>query len=113
MKALALTVSILSLLFSSSALAGDDALLQAHVGKGLSCPACHQESPPGKKVKTPKCQQCHGSYEALAERTAKMTPNNAHANHLGDLDCSECHKVHKKSAVACDECHQFKFSMPK
>ena len=59
------------------------------------------------------CQYCHGNYEALAARTAKMTPNNVHANHLGDLDCRECHGVHKQQTLACAECHQFKFEMPK
>lgn len=106
---------ILALIFiASPALSNDDAtLLNKHMSKGVQCAACHNENPPAKRVKTPKCQECHGTYEQLAERTKNMKPNNVHANHLGDLDCKSCHGVHKKQKLECDECHQFKFSMPK
>ena len=95
-------LALILALSSSSAFCADDALLQAHMSKSVT-----------KRVKTAKCQECHGNYEALAARTAKMTPNNVHANHLGDLDCRECHGVHKQQTLACAECHQFKFEMPK
>lgn len=84
-----------------------------HVSKGVPCAGCHMENPPAKRVKTAKCQQCHGDYAALAERTKDMKPNNVHANHLGDLECRDCHAAHKTQKIACDECHQFKFSMVK
>lgn len=87
-------------------------MADAHVAKGIPCAACHVENPPAKRVKTSKCQQCHGDYSALAERTKDMKPNNVHANHLGDLECKECHAAHKEQKIACDECHQFKFEMP-
>lgn len=96
----------------TGAYAAEDALLTAHTSKGIQCAACHQEVPPAKRVKTAKCQSCHGSYEQLAERTKNMQPNNVHANHLGDLECKACHGVHKQQKLECDECHQFKFSMP-
>lgn len=95
-----------------NAFGADDALLTAHSSKGIQCSSCHQETPPAKKVKTARCQTCHGTYEQLAERTKNMQPNNVHANHLGDLECKACHGVHKKQKLECDECHQFKFSMP-
>ena len=106
-------LALILALSSSSAFCADDALLQAHMSKSVTCQACHTETPPAKRVKTAKCQECHGNYEALAARTAKMTPNNVHANHLGDLDCRECHGVHKQQTLACAECHQFKVEMPK
>lgn len=87
-------------------------LAEIHISKGVPCAACHSENPPAKRVKTPKCQECHGDYAALAERTKDMKPNNVHANHLGDLECRDCHGVHKEQKVACAECHQFKFEMP-
>lgn len=90
-----------------------DTMADRHQAKGVSCAMCHVEAPPAKKVKTTKCQQCHGDYAKLAERTKTMTPNNVHANHLGDLDCRECHGAHKVTKIACDECHKFQFAMPK
>lgn len=88
-------------------------LAETHAAKGIACSGCHKENPPAKKVKTKQCQTCHGDYAALAERTKTMQPNNVHNNHLGDLDCSECHQGHKPDKLVCSECHQFKFTMPK
>lgn len=88
-------------------------LAEVHVAKGIPCAGCHKETPPSKKVRTEQCQTCHGDYAALAEKTKNMKPNNAHANHLGDLECRECHQGHKPDKLVCNECHQFKFSMPK
>ncbi len=85
---------------------------ELHAQKNVACASCHRESPPAKKVKTAQCMTCHGDYAQLADRTRAMTPNNVHANHLGDIDCSECHAGHKEKKIACDECHQFEFKMP-
>ena len=97
--------------FQGSAFAAN--LADVHVAKGIQCSGCHAENPPSKAVKTAKCQSCHGDYAALAEKTKDMKPTNVHANHLGDLDCKECHQGYKPDKLACDECHQFKFTMPK
>ena len=91
----------------------DGFLADRQAAQGLTCNACHKETPPAKRVKTEQCQTCHGDYAALAKRTAAMKPNNVHENHLGDLDCRECHQGHKSDKLACAECHQFTFSMPK
>ena len=99
-------------MLSASAMAADF-LADRHAAKGQACSSCHKETPPAKRVKTEQCQTCHGDYAALAKRTAKMQPNNVHENHLGDLDCRECHQGHKADKLACAECHQFKFTMPK
>ncbi|MCF0254113.1 MAG: cytochrome c3 family protein, partial [Duodenibacillus sp.] len=88
-------------------------LAERHAAKGLPCAGCHQENPPAKRVKTAKCQSCHGAYETLAKRTATMQPSNVHMNHLGDLECKDCHQGHKADKLACAECHQFQFKMPK
>lgn len=87
-------------------------MAEIHASKGVSCAQCHTETPPSKVVKTKKCQECHGSYADLSERTKNMAPNNVHANHLGDLDCRECHGAHRKQKIACEECHNFKFVNP-
>ena len=95
---------------SSAALAAT--LAETHQSKGVACAGCHAENPPSKPVDTAKCQICHGDYQKLADRTKSMQPNNVHANHLGDLDCSECHSAHGASKLVCSDCHQFKFTMP-
>ncbi len=109
-----LGVFTLLLCWSVGIWAGNSEFLADRHGKyGVSCSGCHKETPPAKKVKTAQCQTCHGDYAQLAERTKTMTPNNVHANHLGDLDCRECHTGHEKDKLVCAECHNFKFSMPK
>lgn len=110
---LRLLTTFAAVLVSQSSPAADVFLADRHAAKGLSCEACHKETPPAKRVKTEQCQTCHGDYAALAKRTAAMQPNNVHENHLGDLDCRECHQGHKADKLACAQCHQFTFTMPK
>lgn len=108
---LALSMGIMTV-FPGAASAAEKTLAERHEAARVACAGCHQETPPSKKVKTSQCQTCHGDYAALAERTKDMKPNNAHANHLGDLDCGECHKAHAEDRPVCLDCHQFEFSMP-
>ena len=112
MKFVHVFLALVSFLAFSDGVLAQQFLADKHVQKGISCAACHKENPPAKKVKTAKCQECHGDYSALAERTKDMKPNNVHANHLGDLDCKDCHGAHKSTPLACDECHNFKFQKP-
>ncbi|MDO5530991.1 cytochrome c3 family protein [Sutterella sp.] len=82
-----------------------------HVSKGLNCATCHKTAPvEGAKVKKATCQSCH-SYESLAQKTAKVEPN-PHYNHLGDVNCTDCHKGHQKSELMCNQCHQFQLNVP-
>ncbi len=112
--AAAFAAAALTALTAGPALAADGPFLaDRHVKAGIECSGCHKENPPAKRVKTALCQTCHGDYAKLKERTKDMKPNNVHANHLGDLECRECHQGHKADKLACDECHKFKFTMPK
>ena len=108
-KQLCICAALLALA-SSAAVAAT--LAETHQSKGVACAGCHAENPPSKPVDTAKCQTCHGDYQKLAERTKDMQPTNVHANHLGDLDCSECHSAHAESKLVCSDCHQFQFTMP-
>lgn len=75
----------------------------------LPCSTCHVNN----ELKAPSkdsCLACHGSYEKLAERTAKMTPN-PHMNHRGEQDCANCHSLHAKSRFECNDCHNFNIKM--
>jgi fumarate reductase flavoprotein subunit len=87
-------------------------LIEAHKAAGLNCDACHTESPPKAAATTAACIKCHGNYEAIAKRTEEVTPHNPHESHQGELECGECHHVHKPSEDFCTQCHQFGFKVP-
>jgi hypothetical protein len=63
-----------------------------HKAMGLECGACHKESPPKDPVPASACTGCHGDAAAMAEKTAKKSPN-PHA--AAELNCVMCHKGHK------------------
>lgn len=37
---------------------------------------------------------------------AKLTPN-PHFSHRGEEDCTNCHSLHGKSRLECNDCHSF------
>jgi hypothetical protein len=65
-----------------------------------------------------ECLGCHGDYTDLASATEHLD-HNPHESHLGNEECYQCHKVHRKSPgmkfcvnchhtgdfVVCSECH--------
>ncbi|MCF0254137.1 MAG: cytochrome c3 family protein [Duodenibacillus sp.] len=54
-----------------------------------------------------QCKQCH---MGIAQKTASLEPN-PHENHLGDVNCEDCHKANAaKPQLMCNECHQFKIT---
>lgn len=96
--------------FSTASIAGDFTA-DFHLAHGQKCETCHKTAPKaGAKVKKQVCQGCH-SYEQLAKQTAKVEPN-PHYSHLGDVNCTDCHKGHKKSELMCNSCHQFDLKVP-
>jgi Zn finger protein HypA/HybF involved in hydrogenase expression len=87
-------------------------LAEKHKSASLGCDACHKENPPKAAAPTPICTACHGNYEKLAQLTQKVMPHNPHESHEGEMDCAECHHVHKPSVDFCGRCHQFDFEVP-
>lgn len=81
-------------------------LADRHVSRGTGCAACHQENPPSKPVLSEQCMKCHGSYEEIAARTDDGDIN-PHQSHLGEPDCTNCHKGHAAPSLMCEQCHQF------
>ncbi len=59
---------------------------------------------------TQQCLMCHQSYEAVAQKTAKMNPN-PHSSHRGDQNCTNCHSVKGKPHFECNDCHSFNIKM--
>lgn len=96
---------------STNAAAGDFTA-DFHTGHSMQCAACHVNGSPkaGDTVKKQVCQGCH-SYETLARQTARVEPN-PHYSHLGDVNCTDCHKGHRKSVNMCNDCHQFGLKVP-
>lgn len=52
------------------------------------------------------CLGCHGSYEALAEKTSTLEPN-PHRNHMGHVQCESCHAMESEPRLMCNDCHSF------
>jgi hypothetical protein len=82
-----------------------------HKAAGIACAGCHKETPPHVPVPTAVCMTCHGTYAAIAAKTANDTPN-PHASHKGDLPCESCHHSHKASVDYCAQCHDWGFKVP-
>lgn len=101
-------------------------LANKHKQADVTCQACHkssyadkakqgvkfvtgqyEEPLPELKVSKQECLKCHGSYEKIAERTAKLEPNPHQSPHFSDMECNLCHKMHKESKLYCAQCHDF------
>ena len=98
-------------MFATSALAGDN-LADRHLENDLTCDECHLEKVPSEAPKMDTCLNCHGgSYEELGKASAEKKPN-PHYTHVGDKECTVCHKGHKAPEFFCNDCHKFKVQMP-
>ena len=68
------------------------------------------DDPPGKRhFDNQMCTKCHDNMDELIAKTDKGDGVNPHNSHLGDLTCSDCHKMHMESKAACQNCHDFEF----
>ena len=96
---------------ATSAVAGNN-LAERHVQNGVGCNQCHVEKVPSKAPKMATCLECHGgSYEELGNASAEKKPN-PHYTHVGDKECTVCHKGHQAPEFFCNDCHKFKVQMP-
>lgn len=82
-------------------------LADRHADKG-DCDICHEttEPPKGDWVDPEKCFNCHDGWDSLAEATESYGMYNPHKSHLGEPDCSICHKGHEPSVMYCSTCHK-------
>jgi hypothetical protein len=76
-----------------------------HQAKGLSCSACHKETPPKSAAADETCIACHGGVAAIVARTSNYEPNPHVSPHSAELQCTTCHHAHKPSEIACLACH--------
>lgn len=81
-----------------------------HAKGGIVCAGCHGKDLPraDETVENPRCLECHGSVEILAKKTEpKDFPDrNPHKSHLGEINCTVCHRAHSPSKNYCLECHK-------
>lgn len=97
--------------------AGNGYLDSLHGSKDITCAACHGMKFPtkGDSVENSRCLACHVSYEAVARKTVPkdFADRNPHRSHLGEIECSVCHKGHSPSKAYCLDCHKlFKMKIP-
>lgn len=86
------------------------ALADIHEAAGISCQECHETAAniivDDKEAKVnAACITCHGDLKELAKLSDDDI--NPHASHLGNVNCSICHKGHEKSEAYCQKCHSF------
>lgn len=85
-----------------------------HAKASLSCANCHGKDMPklDSTVTNAKCLDCHGPIDQLAQKSepADFKDRNPHRSHLGEIDCTVCHKAHSESKIYCLQCH-VKFAM--
>ena len=111
-------IAFSSLLVTTAQAADGPFLADRHVAKGIQCTACHSDTKGTMKREGPKqreaCVTCHGWYDVMAKKTTPADPDeqNVHAQHDGELDCTVCHKGHKKSVNYCSQCHMWEFKVP-
>ena len=102
-------------------------LAEKHAQAGVSCTSCHGRSLsesnmevvnyltgnyysplPELEVSMDMCFTCHGDADTVALRTSTESSDlnlNPHLDHFGDLECSDCHHMHRASFDYCAECH--------
>ncbi len=88
-------------------------LFDLHKNAGLSCADCHGDLlrvDDNESVQNASCMHCHGSAEAMAERSDEEI--NPHRSHLGEIGCTVCHHGHTPSYAYCLNCHGFELSIP-
>jgi fumarate reductase flavoprotein subunit len=87
-------------------------LVQKHAETGVQCADCHSWEQDFAPVKIEACLGCHDGYAGMAELTKDVFPN-PHGSHLGNVKCTECHKVHTVATeTTCDKCHNWGLKLP-
>jgi len=101
-------------------------LASKHAAQGVECLDCHQKTylekakeglnyitgnytNPLKPITFPwaQCQECHKKDFDRVKVATNFEQSNPHDSHLGEIDCTLCHKMHRQSEVYCAQCHEF------
>ena len=74
-----------------------------HLFAGVGCDSCHEGGDYEDLPRGATCKECHADY--VEKTPSKNDLENPHDNHMGDLDCKLCHKMHEPSVNFCAQCH--------
>lgn len=113
-----LLLGLLALMMPSSRLlaaAEGAALAQLHQANKVVCADCHGKA---KKIVVDdserglnqRCVGCHGNLDVVAVKGKGHI--NPHQSHLGEINCTACHRGHEQSVAYCNGCHSFNLPMP-
>ncbi|WP_261389216.1 flavocytochrome c [Ferrimonas balearica] len=106
LKFSAMSVAAVVLSLSGAAYAKGDSLADFHKAMG-GCDSCHTKPlkvSDSESHENAQCRDCHGGYEELANDQLEFDP---HTSHLGDINCTACHRGHDAPKMYCNECHSF------
>ncbi|MDD2271008.1 MAG: flavocytochrome c [Desulfuromonadaceae bacterium] len=84
-----------------------------HKKNQISCADCHGKSlvvDDNETALNKNCVVCHGTFEKLASKSKEHI--NPHKSHLGEINCTTCHKGHAPSKAYCNYCHSFGMKIP-
>ncbi|BDY06295.1 flavocytochrome c [Ferrimonas sp. YFM] len=101
-----LSVAAVMLALSSGAQAKGNGLADFHAEMD-GCQTCHTKPIKVSDSEThenAQCVECHGGYEELANSELHFDP---HTSHLGEINCTSCHRGHEAPKFYCNECHSF------
>ena len=70
----------------------------------FGCASCHVDGEESE-VENSSCLECHGSQDALKEKTLHMQINPHDAPHFGMDSCTMCHHGHAEFENICLTCH--------
>jgi hypothetical protein len=96
---------------STGSLYGKVPLSHYHLWSGVACGKCHGSVSQPKRPAANLCFTCHGNYQSVAKLTKNLAVN-PHESHFGFIECGSCHKMHRKSELHCNKCHEFEMKVP-
>lgn len=95
--------------------AGDRAsLADLHKSNQVGCADCHGKAKKivvddSEKGVNKRCVDCHGTLSQLSANASGHI--NPHGSHLGEINCTTCHRGHEASTAYCNGCHAFTMPM--
>ncbi|MGX9460972.1 cytochrome c3 family protein [Shewanella sp. A14] len=100
--------------YYSNSIKSGDFLVRSHGDAGLSCKDCHDDGLPKITKNTAKlnlgdtfCLSCHDIEDVNKKVVYQYKGDEVfpHSQHVGDMQCADCHSMHQASTLMCADCH--------